>query len=117
MTTFTKRFLSGSTNGRPILIPAIVTPGTVIHTAVAGTTDSDEVWLYMSNTHTANVDMAIQFGGVTDPGDVIRVSLAFKAGLFLVVPGFVLQNSLVVRAFASIANVVSVSGFVNRITA
>jgi hypothetical protein len=117
MATFTKRFLSGSTNGRPILIPDIATPGTLVHTAVAGVTDSDEVWLYVSNTYTGIVDLVIEFGGVIDPGDTIRLTVAFKAGLFLVVPGLILQNSLNVRAFANVANVISFSGFVNRITA
>ena len=31
-------------------------------------------------------------------------------------PGFILQNGMVVKAFASVANVITLNGFVNAIT-
>ena len=37
------------------------------------------------------------------------------ASLAMVVPGLVLTNSLVVRAFAATANVILINGYVNRI--
>ena len=43
MATFTKTLLSGSTNGKAILVAATATPGTTIHTAVAGTSSLDEM--------------------------------------------------------------------------
>lgn len=40
-----KTKLSGATNGKQIKVVATATPGTTIHTAVAGTATWDEVWI------------------------------------------------------------------------
>lgn len=115
MSSISKEFLSGSTNGRPISVAAAATPGTLIHTAVAGTDDVDEVWLYAVNTDTAARKLTIEFGGTTSPDDLVEVELGPEDGLKLIVPGLPLQNGLVVRAFAAAADVVNILGFVNRI--
>lgn len=117
MATFTKRALSGSTNGKQIKVVATTTPGTTIHTAVAGTSDFDEIWLYVTNNHTASVNMTIEFGGVATPDDLIQMAIPAKTGLYLLLPGLVLQNGLAIKAFAATANVICVSGWVNRISA
>ena len=117
MATFTKVLLSGSTNGRQIKVAAIATAGTTIHTAVAGTSDIDEMWLWAVNSDSSDRKLTIEYGGVASPDDLIEVTIPSENGLVLIIPGLVLQNSLVVRAFAEAANVVMVSGFVNRITA
>ncbi len=113
-----KRKLSGSTDGKPIKVVATATTGTTIHTAVAGTTAGtyDEVWLYAYNSDTVSRVLTIEFGGVTAPDQNIVLTLASKQGLQLVVPGLILQNTLLVTAFADAANVVILSGFVNTIT-
>lgn len=118
MASFLKRKLSGSTDGMPIKVVATATAGTTIHTAVAGTTAGsfDEIWLYAYNSHTAAVELTIEYGGATAPAQNIKVTLASKSGLSLIVPGLILQNGLTVAAFAGTANVVTISGFVNRIT-
>jgi len=118
MATVTKRKLSGSTDGKPVLVVATATAGTTIHTAVAGTTVGtfDEIWLWAYNGHTAAVELTIEFGGATVPDQNIVVSLASKSGLVPIVPGFILQNGMVVKAFAGTANVITLSGFVNSIT-
>ncbi len=119
MPTFTKKKLSGSTDGRGIKVVATATPGTTIHTAVAGTSENnfDEIWLFAYNGHTADVVLTIEFGGATVPDDNIKVTLAWQTGLQLIVPGLVLQNECIIKAFASIANVVVITGFVNNIGA
>ncbi len=117
MATITKQVLSGSTNGRIIKVVAVGTPGTLIHTAVAGAADSDEVWLWAVNSDTTDRKLTLEYGGVAVPDDLIEVTIRAESGLVLIVPGMILQNSLVVRAFAAAANVVMVGGFVNRITA
>jgi hypothetical protein len=38
-----------------------------------------------------------------------------KSGLYLVAPGLMLQNGLAIAAFASVANVVILHGYVNRL--
>ena len=118
MATAVKRKLSGSTDGKPIKVVATATAGTTIHTAVAGTTAGtfDEIWLYARNSHTADVLLTIEFGGVTDPDQLIEVTIPYDSGLVLVVPGLILQNEMVVGAFAATANVITISGFVNAIT-
>jgi hypothetical protein len=45
------------------------------------------------------------------------VSIAADSGMTLIIPGLLLQNSLVVKAFAASANVINLNGYVNRITA
>jgi hypothetical protein len=116
MAAYSKNKLSGSSNGRQIKVAAVGTPGTLIHTAVAGLTDMDEVWLYVTNNHTASLALTIEFGGTTSPDDLIQMSVPSKQGLYLIVPGFVLNNGLAVRAFAQTANLLCISGWVNRIT-
>lgn len=115
MPTFSKTLLSGSTNGASILVSASATPGTVIHTAQSGTSGLDEVWIYADNSGSATVKLTVEFGGTAEK-DQIELSIPGEAGLVLVVPGLVLNNSLVVRAFAATSNLVSISGYVNRIS-
>jgi hypothetical protein len=117
MATAVKRILSGSTNGKGIKVVQTATAGDTIHTAVAGTTAGtyDEIWLFAYNGHTAPVVLTIEFGGATVPDQNIVCTLASKSGLQLVVPGLILQNGMVVKAFAGTANVVTISGYVNAI--
>lgn len=118
-TTFSKELLSVSADGAPIKIAAVATPGTLLHT-VSGTAGvKDEVWLYAVNTDAANDHVVtIEHGGPTAPDKNIRVTVTKNAGLVLVVPGLPLLGGAgaTVKAFADLANVVNVVGFVNRIT-
>lgn len=113
--TLSKLPLSSSTNGKAIKVVATSSPGTAVHTAVTGTTDKDEVWLYAYNHDTVNRDLTIEYGGTSSPDNLIVHTIPPKSGVVLVVPGLVLQNGLAIAAFASSANVVTVMGFVNRI--
>lgn len=112
---FSKQFLSESTNGRPIKVTATSTPGTLIHTAVAGTVDKEEIYLYAVNTDSSDHTLTIEFGGTTSPDDLIPVTLEANKGLYLVIPGWTLQNGLEIRAFADGANVVNVGGYIHLI--
>jgi len=77
----------------------------------------DEVWLWAVNNDTvAERTITPEFGGVTDPDDHIECTLYLQDGLILVAPGIPLRNTLVVRAFGSAANLLTVFGYVNRIT-
>lgn len=117
MAQYEKLKLSGSTNGRPIKIATNATPGTLLHTAVSGILNLDEVWLYATNNHSANLELTLELGGTTNPDDVVKFSVPFKSGLYLVLPGFVFNNGVLIRAYAATANLISVTGWVNRITA
>ncbi len=115
MATFSKKLLSGSTNGRGIPVVATATPGTLIHTAVANTANFDEIWLYAYNSHTTAVLLTIEFGGVAAPGDNIKITVPAQSGEMQIVPGLLLTGSVIVRAFAATASVVVIKGFVNQI--
>lgn len=120
MATYTKNTLSGSTDGRGILVAATASPGTTIHTGPTVTTSIDEVWLYAQNTSTSAVKLTVQWGGTTSPNDEIEVTIQPEAGLVCVAPGLVLKGNataLVIRAFAATANVITIHGFDNSITA
>ena len=118
MATAVKRKLSASTNGRGIKVAATSSPGTTIHTAVSGTTPGtfDEIWLFAQNNHTSDILLTLEFGGTTNPDDNINVTISSKAGLMLIVPGLILQNECVVKAYAASGNYIVITGFVNSIT-
>jgi hypothetical protein len=113
MATFTKIKFSGSTNGRNVKIAATATAGTTIHTAHA--TATDEIWLWATNSDTADRKVTIEFGGVTAPDDLIEFTVPYEDGPYLLIPGWTLTGSVVMAAFAASANVVTVNGYVNRI--
>lgn len=115
MATFTKVLLSGSTNGKAIKVAANATLGTTIHTAISGTTSLDEIWLYAVNSSSSAVKLTIEWGEAAAPDGNIEMSIPAENGLYCIVPGLLLQNSLVVTAFAASANVVTIHGYVNRI--
>lgn len=116
MATFTKTLLSGSTNGKAIKVAATATAGTTIHTAVSGTSSFDEIWLYAHNSSASTVKLTLEWGEATAPDGNIEINIGAEGtGLVLVAPGILLQNSLVVKAFAATANVITLTGYVNRI--
>ncbi len=112
-TAITRLPFSGSADGQGIKVAATGSPGTLVHTAHA--TATDEVWLWCVNSSASAVKLTVQFGGTTDPDDSIEAGIDPESGLFLIVPGLVLSNSKVVRAFAATANVLVVHGYVNRL--
>lgn len=118
MATFSKRLLSGSTDGKAVKVTGTSTAATVtVHTAVSGTSHYDEIWIYANNTSASNVKLTLEWGTATAADGNIELSITAEAGLVLVVPGLVLQNGMVVKAFAGTADVILLTGFVNRITA
>lgn len=116
MATFEAVIPSGSVNGKQIKITATASPGTLIHTAVNSVTQMDEIWIWVTNNHTAAVDLTIEWGGTTSPDDHIKLSVPPKSGDYLVKAGVRINNNLEIRAFASVANALCVSANVNRIT-
>jgi hypothetical protein len=117
MATFSKLHLSGSTNGQPILVAATSGTGTTIHTAVTGTSSLDEIWLYAHNTSANPVKLTLQWGGTTAPNNDIEITIGSEGtGAVLIAPGWLLNNALLVRAFAATTNVINIVGYVNRIS-
>lgn len=118
MTTYTRILLSGSpASGRVIPVAAAATPGTLIHTAVAGAASFDEIYLWASNVTAVAATLTIEWGGVTDPGDHMTKTLTIPPNSppIPIVTGEVLNGALVVRAFSGTASAINLSGYVNRI--
>jgi hypothetical protein len=119
MSTFTKLVLSGSTDGRAIKVAATATPGTTIHTGSATATTHDEIWLYAMNTDTTARKLTVEWGGTSSPDDLIELTIPAESGLTLVAPGLLIKGNatpLLVRAFAATTNVITIHGYVNRIS-
>jgi len=120
MATYTKVLLSGSTQGKPIKVVATTTTGTTIHSTGTSASIIDEIWLYAFNSSTGPVSLTVEYGGVTAPDQNIVISIPPTSGLTLVVPGLILTGTGAaannVTAFAGTANVITISGYVNRIS-
>jgi len=114
--TFKKIVLTGGTGfGVPIAVAGTISESaTVIHTAIAGTTDYDEIWLYAVNSSSANVTLTLTWGDTGSTSHIPSV-LSNSVGLYLVSPGLILNNTRIVKAYASSANKVNIVGYANRI--
>ncbi len=120
MATFTKNKLSGSTDGLAVAISGTNSgAANTVHTAVAGTTAGvfDEIWIYANNISATAVKLTVEWGTATAAAGNIELTVAGESGLVLVIPGLILQNAKVVKAFAATADVILLTGYVNSITA
>jgi hypothetical protein len=117
MATYTKNLLSGSVNGKQILITATTSASAnPIHTSVAGETSLDEIWLYAYNEATASILLSIDWGSTVEPNSVNRATIPSQSGRTLIVDGKLLQNGLIVSAYATTGSFISIDGFINRLS-
>ena len=120
MATFTKVVLSGSTQGKAIKVAATSSSGTTIHATGTSSSIIDEVWLYAYNSSTGPITLTIQYGGTTAVDNDIKIDIPPTSGLTLVVPGLILTGTgaaaNTVYAYAGTTNVVTITGYVNRIS-
>ena len=119
MATYSKIVLSGSTDGRGILVDDDATAGKTIHTGSSTATTYDEVWIYAANYDSSDRKLTIEWGSAS-AGDLIEVTIPTEAGLVLVVPGLIIKGNatpLVVAAFAATTSSIQLFGYVNQITA
>ena len=122
MATFSKIALSGTANGLGLLINSGSSgvAGPTIHTGSTTASTIDEVWLYAVNYDTTDRKLTIQYGGVTAGTNEIEYTVKAENGLYLVVPGLVLQGNAtakLITAYAATNTSIVVYGYVNRITA
>lgn len=121
MATFTKVLLSGSTEGKAIKVSATTSgsAGTTIHATGTSATIQDEVWLYAYNSSASADVLTVQWGGVTAVDNEIKLSIPATSGLTLVVAGLTLTGTgsaaNTISAYAGTTDVITVSGYVNRI--
>lgn len=121
MATFSKiAFQPAGATGTGLGIPVAATasPGTAIHTASSTATTIDELWIYAANYDTSDRKLTLQYGGTTAGTNDIEFTVKAENGLYLIVPGLILQGNatpLVVRAFAATNTSIVIYGYVNRI--
>lgn len=117
---FSEVLLSGSTGGRPIKVAATATPGTTVHATGTSSSVFDNHYVWAHNSDTVDRTLTIEFGGVTDPDDLVvkQITIPSRVAPMLVLAGQPLAGTgsaaRTVSAFASTANVITLSGFVNR---
>ena len=115
-----KRRLSASTDGRFITVTGTAATGTLIHTSISGTSASgtyDEVWVWAHNTATIDRLLTLEWARSTgQAGQAFRFTVPTRDGGYLIIPGWPLQNSRQVRAFAAAASVITIGGYVHRIS-
>jgi hypothetical protein len=119
MASYQKIKLSGSTSGKPIKVTATsIGSGDTIHIAPSGAVDLDEITLFVTNTDGTARTLTISWGDTTDPDGLVMkaVSIPANSGPIPVIVGLVLNGGLIVKAAASSANLLLISGFVNRIS-
>ena len=119
MATYSKQQLSGGSLGAPILVAATSSTGTLIHATGTSATTLDEIWVYAYNSSSSSVLLTIQYGGTTSPLNDIKITVPSQSGLTLIVPGLILAGNgsaaTSVYAYAGTTNVITISGYVNRI--
>ena len=119
MATFTKLLLSGSTDGKSVMIAATASPGTIVHTGPTDPTTIDEIWLYGVGSSGTDMPVTLEWGGVATPNDHIAYTVTSQTGLHLLAPGIPLKGNstpLIIRAFTNGASHVNLYGYVNTIT-
>lgn len=120
MATYSKVVLSGSTQGKAIKVNTTSSATLTVHATGTSSSVIDEVWLYAYNSDTSARLLTIQFGGTTAVDNDIKVTIPPQSGLTLVAPGLILTGTgaaaNTVYAYAATANVITISGYVNRIS-
>ena len=118
MATISKLALSASTDGRPIEVATNSSAGTTIHTGPSVAADFDEIWLWATNNNTTAETLVLQWGGTTSTDDNM-LSVIQPNETVLVSPGWIIKGNastaLIVKAYSTTANKVSIIGYVNRI--
>jgi len=115
--TETRIGLSGSTNGATMTVntTSAISP-MIVHTTGPGVYNWDDIWIWAANTDTVSRTISLYFGAHSSIGDQVVGSYDLPPGgaPVLICPGLFLQNSGVVEAYASIANKINLTGYVNR---
>ena len=116
MVTVTKEFLSGSNNGRNVVVTATTTAGTTLHTSTSTTGVKDEVWLWATNTSASPVNLTLMLGGGSTASDQVLMQIPAQDGWHLILDGQVFDGGMLVKAFAGTASAINIRGYVNRVT-
>lgn len=116
MATYSKHKFSNSSYGAPIIVYGTSSQQpTEIHSTQTSQSILDEVWLYASNSASVSVSLTV----ILEYSE-ISLTIPSNSGLTLVIPGLIIsgngQGATLVSAFSPTAGVISISGYVNRIS-
>ena len=116
MATYSRIILSGSTSGKAVTLVATATPGTTIHTAVAGAAAWDEIYLWISNNTATAASLTLEFGGTGVANNVpFQLSIPGNCPPIPILTGQVLNGGVVLAGFGSAASALLATGYCNRI--
>ena len=107
--TYNLRLLSGSTNGKGILVGNTVT---TIHTAVSGTTLIDVVQLWATNPTGGDILLTVNWGDTV--GQTVQL-IGFQKGDYLIADKKPINNAQIIQAVGAVSGVV-IYGRVWRVT-
>lgn len=117
MATFEKVKLSASTGGRRVKVAATSSAGTTIHATGISATVIDEVTLDLCNTSASAVTATVQWGGTTATDDEVKISLdPYEVRQYTGILHGDGSAGRTIAVYAGTTNVVTVGGWVNRIT-
>lgn len=109
--------LSGSTDGKGVKVTGTGTGSTVtVHTAHATALDFVTLWAQNNDVDSETRTLTIEWGGTTDPDNLLVVSVPAKAGPVAICDRLPITNSLVIKAFSDEANDVVIYGHVVRVS-
>jgi hypothetical protein len=113
--SYSINFLSASVSGGfPIQIGVTGSPGTIIHSGVAGTSQIDEVFLYANNTGNQFSPLVLEVGG-TGFFNRIVMTIATQDSPQLILQGWPLNSGAVIRGFSpSGSGLFIIGGYVQR---
>lgn len=107
-----RRNLSGSEGGKGIKLTSTSSADTIhTHDGTNNGSAFDEVHLWVVNSHTASLVVNLQWGGSTDPDNVIDIPVA-SASFLKIIDGMHIGGDLSVSSTASVANKAVVYGYV-----
>lgn len=115
MPVYSGAVLSNSSNGRPIPVAAVASPGTNLHTA--GSSGFDEVYLWASNVTTASATLTIEWGGTSNPGDrlVNEFTIPANSVPIPIALGQRVSGGVLIKAFSGTASAINITGYVNQV--
>jgi hypothetical protein len=121
MATYSKIPLSTTLTGSTIIVGQSAVPGTLIHQTQTLSANTDEIYLYATNTGSADSNLTIFWGASGTDNSLGLTTIQAYTGPTLISPGLILRgdntNPSYIYATSSVLSGVSIVGYVNRITA
>ena len=111
MTAIRPMFGTGTVNGNLV---ALAATSTTLHTAVTAENHMDEIYVYATNIHTADVVVTTEVDG-TAAANQSKYTVPKDDGFHLIVPGIRMDNAGTLKAKAGTADVVNCIVVVNRL--